>query len=414
MIGNFLKIMMFLLVVFSNTVMSQNTVPPFYIQSIQLRSLQENNFTNIVPLGTTLELSFDDLSGDSESYYFLIEHQTHDWKSSDLMSNQYINGFQKNLIVDFQNSFNTLQNYIHYSVQFPNQQIQITQSGNYLISVLDQYDDVVFSRRFTLYQSDVTVGVSVSRSRDTKMMDEDQTVEFTINHPGLRIDNPSQEIHVAVVQNNNWNTSITDIQPTFFKPNQLIYSYTNQTNFKGGNEFLFIDTKTIRNKSLNIAKIQKDALYNLFLFPFEYNEFKTYRYNPDINGQFVIRTLEGSEPDNEADYAMMHFSLLVDTPFKNKEVYIYGAFNDFELTPQNKLLYDESQGLYTTRLVLKQGFYNYTFVTKSLDGKVMLGGVLGDFYQTENEYAVIVYYKPLGSLFDQVIGVGTANFAGEQ
>ena len=95
-------------------------------------------------------------------------------------------------------------------------------------------------------------------------------------------------------------------------------------------------------------------------------------------------------------------------------MYIYGAFNDFELTPQNKLLYDENQGFYTTRLVLKQGFYNYTFVTKSLDGKVMLGGVLGNFYQTENEYAVIVYYKPLGSLFDQVIGVGTANFAGEQ
>jgi len=380
------------------------------IKSIQLRPLQEKKFSSIVPLGTKLELSFDDLDADSKDYQYKIEHMTHDWKSSRLSSSQYIDGFDQNTILNVTNSFNTFQNYTHYSVKIPNINTIITKSGNYLLSVLNYDDEVIFTRRFVLYESNTTVGVTVERSRNTKTLNTQQTIQFSVNHPNIRINNPSQEINVVVLKNKNWNEKITELQPTFFKQNQLLYTYTNKTNFWGGNEYFNFDNKFIRNSSLNVVRVVKKDIFHHYLYPFTYNDSKKYSYNPDINGQFVIRTLEANDSKTEADYAMMHFSLLTDEPFIDKEVYIYGAFNDFNITGENKMHYDAKEKTYKGNILLKQGFYNYTFATLKSNGSLNTYDINGSFYETENEYTVIVYYKPFGSFYERVIGIGTGFF----
>ena len=380
------------------------------IKSIQLRPQQENIFSSIVPLGTVLELSFDDLDADSKDYQYKVEHMTHDWESSRLSSSQYIDGFDQNTILDVTNSFNTFQNYTHYSVQIPNVNTVITKSGNYLLSVLNYDDEVILTRRFVLYESATTVGVTVARSRNTKTLNTQQTVQFSINHPNITINNPGQEINVVVLKNKNWNEKITDLQPTFFKQNQLQYTYTNKTNFWGGNEYFNFDSKFVRNTSLNIVKVVKKDIFHHFLYPFTYNKYREYSYNPDINGQFVIRTLEANDSKTEADYAMMHFSLLADEPFISKEVYVYGAFNDFNISDENKMQYDVKEKTYTGNILLKQGFYNYTFATLNSQGNLNTNEINGSFYETENEYTVIVYYKPFGSFYERVIGIGTGYF----
>ena len=392
---------------------AQQTAPN-YIKSIQLRPLGDTVFNHIVPLGKTLELSFDDLEGDQKDYYYKLELMTHDWKKSNLIANQYIEGFQSNIIFNVENSFNTFQNYTHYSVQFPNQNTRITKSGNYLLSVLDEVEDVIFTRRFTLYENTVTVGVSVSRSRDTKNMNEAQTVNFLVNHSQLQINNPSQEIHVAILQNENWKTAITKIQPQFYKPNQLVYKYPKKTNFWGGNEYLFFDNKNIRNASVNIARSERKEIYHNYLYPYVNRGLKSYTYNPDINGQFIVRNIEATNPKTEADYAMMYFSLKVGQEVADKEVYVYGAFNNFSITEENKMIFDSSTNYYNANFLLKQGFYNYTFVTKSWDTIISESEIRGNFSETENMYTVIVYHKAFGSLFDRVIGVGTIQHNGER
>ncbi|MDG1171260.1 MAG: DUF5103 domain-containing protein [Polaribacter sp.] len=380
------------------------------IKSIQLRPLQENNFSAIVPLGTSLEISFDDLEADSKDYQYKIEHMTHDWKSSRLSSSQFINGFDQNTIVNVSNSFNTLQNYTHYSVRIPNINTVITKSGNYLLSILNTDDDVIFTRRFVLYEPSTTVGVTVERSRNSKTLNTQQTIEFIINHPKIKINNPAQEVHVVILKNNNWEEKITNLQPTFFRPNQLSYTYTNKTNFWGGNEYLNFDNKLIRNNSLNVVKIIKKDIFHHYLYPFEFNPFRKYSYNPDINGQFVIRTLEAKDSKTEADYAMIHFTLSVEEAFSEREVYVYGAFNDFKITDENKMYFDQEERAYKANILLKQGFYNYTFATKETNGNINTNDVNGSFYETENEYTVIVYYKPFGSFFERVVGIGTGFF----
>jgi hypothetical protein len=385
------------------------------IKSIQLRPLQENNFTAIVPLGTVLELSFDDLENDSKDYEYRIEHMTHDWQKSRLLSSQYIDGFDENTIINVTNSFNTFQSYTHYAVRIPNVNTVITKSGNYLLSVINyDTDEVVFTRRFVLYENMATIGVNVSRSRNAKTLSTQQTVEFTVNHPNIRINNPAQEVNVVLLKNENWSEKITDLQPTFFMPNQLKYTYANKTNFWGGNEYLFFDNKNIRNASVNIAKSERKEIYHNYLYPYINRGLKSYTYNPDINGQFIVRNIEARNPKTEADYAMMNFSLKVGQEIADKEVYVYGAFNNFSLTEENKMIFDSSTNYYNANFLLKQGFYNYTFVTKSWENIISETEIRGNFYETENMYTVIVYHKAFGALFDRVIGVGTIQFEGER
>lgn len=390
---------------FCVTIFSQN------IKSIQLRPLQENNFSAIVPLGTVLELSFDDLDNDNKEYQYKIQHMTHDWQPSRLLSSQYINGFDQNNINTITNSFNTFQNYTHYSVQIPNQNSVITKSGNYLLSVLNDDDEVVFSRRFVLYENEVTVGVNVSRSRNAKALQTQQTVEFVVSHPKLRINNPSQEANVVILKNENWNETITSLQPTFFQQNVLRYSYNNNTNFWGGNEYLNFDTKIIRNNSLNIVKVERRDIFHHYLYPTDVKTFQTYKYNPDINGQFAIRTLEGSDTATEADYAMMHFTLLTEEPYANKDVYVYGAFNNFQIEEENKLYYSPNTNSYLGEILLKQGFYNYAYVTVDKNNVIDKNEIMGSFFETENEYKVLFYFKAFGALYDRVVGVGMSSFS---
>ena len=380
------------------------------IKSIQLKPLQKKTYSSIVPLGSILELSFDDLDADSKNYQYKIKHMTSDWKESRMLTSQYIDGFDQNTILEVTNSFNTLKNYTHYSVQIPNINSVITKSGNYLLSVLDQYDNIIFSRKFVLYESKAIVGVSVERSRSTKTVNTQQTIQLSVNYPSLQINNPGQEINVVLLKNENWNEKINNLNPTFFKSNQLLYTYKNKTNFWGDNEYYNFDTKILRNRSVGIQRIEKKDVFHHYIQPLIYNEFKKYTYFPDINGQFLIRTLEGNNNKTEADYAMMHFSLEVETPFKEKELYVFGAFNNFEITKENRMYFDISSNTYRANFLLKQGFYNYSFATVGINKKINLREINGSFYQTENQYTAIVYYKAFGGIYERVIGVGKGFF----
>lgn len=395
------KKLVFLLFTFIEIINAQN------IKTIQLRPKNNpNQYAAIVRLGEVLELSFDDLDADNKEYQYKVEHMTHDWKPSNLTTNQYVNGFDENEIINISNSFNTLQAYTHYSVNIPNQNTIITKSGNYLISVLNDDYEVVFSRRCVFYEDITSVGVAVFRSRDTKFINQKQTVQFTVNHPTLTINNPTQEINIALFQNYNWNTKINNIQPAFIKPQQLVYNHTFKTNFFGGNEFLNFDSKHIRNTSLNIAKTERKDIYNSYLYTDEPRAEKIYTYNPDINGQFIVRTIEANDSNSEADYSLVHFSLDAFEPYENKEVYVYGAFNNYKLSDENKMKYNSTDKVYQAAILFKQGFYNYNYATLNEYNNINLNEISGSFYQTENEYTVIVYYKPFGEIYDRVIGVG--------
>ena len=389
---------------------SQNLITePNYIKTIILKPNSINNYAPIIKLGDKLELSFDDLNADEADYYYKIEHCDFDWKTSNLIPSEYINGFEKDRIRDYENSFNTLQPYTHYQIYFPNEYTQIKISGNYLLSVLNEDDEVVFKRKFVVYQPKVTVGVSIHKSRDITSIETKQTVEFVINYPNLIINNPSEEIKPIILQNNNWQFAVSNLKPQFYKGTQLLYRYNTKTSFWAGNEFLYFDSKSIRDTNLQIAKVEIGKnLYHTYLYVNNPRKNEPYTLYPDINGNFIIRTLDGENASTDADYSWVHFSLKM-SKLPNETIYVNGNFNDWQLNNTNKLTYNEKLRQYEATILLKQGFYNYQFITKNKDNSIRNYEISGAHYQTENNYTVIVYYKKFGDRYTQVIGIGYGN-----
>ncbi|HSQ45957.1 MAG TPA: DUF5103 domain-containing protein [Lutibacter sp.] len=381
-----------------------------HIKTIILKPVAINSYAPIIQLGEKLLLTFDDLNADEHTYSYKIEHCNIDWSKSNLLKSEFVNGFAEDRIRAYENSFNTLQPYTNYRVTIPNETTKLTISGNYKIFVLNEDEEVVFSRRFVVYEPIVTVGVAIFKSRDISYFNTKQSVEFTINTPNLLINNPSEEISPVILQNNNWQNAITGLKPQFFRGNQLLYKYNKETSFWAGNEFLYFDSKSIRSSSLNIANVELgEDLYHTYLFTDEERRNQPYTLYPDVNGNFVIRNLNGENSNTDADYSWVYFSLKTSQNLEGKEIYVNGNFNNWQLNDANKLTYNEALGLYEAKLLLKQGFYNYQYVTKATDGTISTHDIDGSFYNTENDYTVLVYYKKFGSRYTKVIGVGYGN-----
>ena len=385
----------------------QVIAPPDYIKSIQLLSSEGNQFVPIISQKGSVTLTFDDLEADEKDYYYLIEHCDKNWITSDLFPTEYISGYEKEKIYDYNNSFNTLQYYTNYKLTLPNNDTRFLISGNYRLSILNDYDEVVFTRHFIVYEPMTSVGVSIHRSRDAMFIDSQQSVQFVINHPGLTINNPHDEIFPVIYQNFDFSTRIAGLNPQFMRPDQLLYKYDVETAFWAGNEFLNFDTKELLLSNNTVAKIisGKD-IYESILYVDEPK--MIYTFYPDINGAFVIRNAQADDSDIEADYTWVHFTLKSEK-IPGKEVYIYGGFNDFQLSEENQMTYNEPEQMYEAKILLKQGFYNYTYATVDADNILNTIEINGSFDETENDYQVLVYYSKFGSKYDRVIGFGQGN-----
>jgi len=76
------------------------------------------------------------------------------------------------------------------------------------------------------------------------------------------------------------------------------------------------------------------------------------------------------------------------------------------------LTYNSARGVYETTLLLKQGYYSYTYVTREMNdlkGKATATQTDGDYWETENVYTVLVYYQSFSDRHESLVGVATIN-----
>jgi hypothetical protein len=399
-----LVLLLFFFVGFSQT---QEVNPPDFIKTINFKGNTAETQLPILKLGEYLVLEFDALNGNEDDYYYKIDHFNYDWTPSVLVKSEFMNGFDNQRIRNYENSFNSYQIYSHYKLTIPNQQTKgLKVSGNYIISVFNNYNELVFSRKFMIYEDLASVGVNVKRTRSLEFIEQKQRVDIIITPNNMQFNNPMQTVKALIVQNNNLNTAISNLKPLYTIGNQLIYKYDTETSFWGGNEYLFFENKDVRAANTGIQYIDLKDLYHNYLYT-NYARFnKPYTYNPDINGNYLITLTDAENPSIEADYVWIHFSLLASPTLLDKDIYIYGNYNNYALNETNKMSFDEGNGLFKSDLLLKQGFYNYKYVVVNKDGSLDEGAVSGNFYQTENNYKVIIYYRDLGARYDKIIGIG--------
>lgn len=384
--------------------------PPFNIKTISF-TVNNNNVIPFFRLGESFELSFDDLYGDEADYYYTITQYNYDWSSpSNLAKVEYLNGVDNQRIITYENSFNTLQLYSHYRQVFPNRFNQITKSGNYLISILNDEGEVVFTRKIVIYEEQVSIGLLIRRARDFDSINEKQNVEMTINYGDRILQNPIENVKVTLFQNGNWKTSISNIKPQFTLGSELVYRYNKETQFWAGNEAYSIDNKIIRATNNTVAKVTSgDNIYNTYLYVNTPRKNQPYTYFPDINGNFFIQNANATNSNIESDYSWVYFAL--NTPkMLDKNIYIVGMFNNYALSDEYKMEFNSKSGFYEKAILLKQGFTNFQYVIADASGKIdNQNAIDGNFFQTENNYTAIVYYRGNNDRYDRVIGIANTN-----
>ena len=408
---SFFKKILLLFVINSTAAQVETEVtPPYNIKTISF--VQKNQ--NVVPifvLGDDFEVQFDDLFGNEADYYYDITHCDYNWKPSEIPKTDYLQGFDNQRIQDYTNSFNTLQIYSHYKLSIPNQFTQLRISGNYILKVLNEDKEVVFSRKFIVYEDLVSVPIQIKRARTVNNLDFKHNLEFSIKTNTITFQNPLKNVKTVLLQNGQFHSAITGIPAQFTIGNDLVYKYDTQTQFWAGNEFLFFDTKDIRAASNNVARVNlNSAIYSSYLHTNNARANFPYSFSQDVNGNFAVRHLNASNNEIEADYTWVYFSLSAPAFRLNKNIYITGMFNNYALTPEYQMDYNTEKGIYEKAILIKQGFTNFQYSVADNKGIIDSENAIdGNFYQTENEYTVLVYYRENNDRYERIIGKGVAN-----
>ena len=405
-----MSILLFLISLISFAQAEKEIAPPYNIKTVTF--VQNNqNAIPIFRLGDSFEFQFDDLYGTEANYFYTITHCDYDWKPSQLVKNEYLIGFDDQRIIDYSNSLTTLQLYSHYKLAFPNRLTQFRVSGNYIIKILNDDKEVVFARKFILYEELVSVPMQVKRPRNLSVIDQKHNLEFSIKSATINFQSPLQNVKVMLLQNGRFDTAITNIKPQYTIGNDLIYRYDSETQFWAGNEFLFFENKDIRAANNNIARIDTNGgIYNSHLYTNQARANVPYTYFPDINGNFVVKNINAQRDEIEADYAWVFFTLSAPNYFGKKSIYINGMFNNFAIGDENKMDYNAEKGVYEKAIMIKQGFTNFQYVISDSKRNIDEENAIdGNFQQTENNYIALVYYKENNQRYYRIIGRGIAS-----
>lgn len=358
--------------------------------------------------GSRIVISFDRISEDSfNRLRYRVIHCDAYWKPSrELSENDYLDGFNDNVIDNYDASRNTTVEYTHFEFEIPNKDMRLKISGNYTVEVYeDGYpDDVLLTACFSVVDPQLSIGTTVSSNTDIDTNKAHQQLSFTILNQNMTIRDPYTDLKVFAWQNNRLDTERQGLRPTYVSPGKLTYEHNRDLIFEAGNEYRRFETASYRYNGMNVGHIQYDRpTYTMYIVPDKVRSGRTYIYDQDQNGRFIIRSNESNLNSTEADYFTTVFTLPLDKPL-TENIFINGNFTDNNFTDKYRMTYDNEAKEYRLSLLLKQGLYNYLYLTKS-GNNYSTAKIEGNYYETENEYQVFVYYRPPGQRYDSLVGV---------
>ena len=362
----------------------------------------------VITLGAddVIRFSFDEMSHVYHRYICHITHRNADGSQSELSEIDYLDGFNDFVIDEWENSHNTTQLYTHYTFELPNENIRLKVSGNYRVEVFDEEDDngmPVVSFDFAVVEPLASIRAKVSGDTDRTFNEGEQQLSFAVNHSRCRVQSPETELIPVVYQNRRRDNVVTAVKPTYSTGSEVEYVHNDKLIFEAGNEFRRFEITDPNQPGMNVENVvYHDSAYHALLYIDKFRG--TYSNVIDENGRFFINTLEGYGMPIEADYVNVHFAL--DVPYRaGGNYYLLGDFCNGGFGKNNVLYYDSEEGYYFTSYLLKLGVYNYCYVWLP-DGAKKASSAFseGNFYNTENEYMIYIYYREFGSRYDRLIG----------
>tara|TARA_Y100000589_G_scaffold177056_1_gene167848 strand:+ start:145 stop:1452 length:1308 start_codon:yes stop_codon:yes gene_type:complete len=385
-----------------------------YPQTVKIENTTNSLLDPIINLNSTetLKLSFDILADEYSPFAYTFIHCNANWEYSDLNQLEYLEGFSENFIENYNYSFNTLTNYIHYEFIFPNETVKFKKSGNYIVLVYDVEKNIpVITKRFLVHENIVNIEMDVKPAILPQNREKKQQIKLIISdYRSLNINDPAREIIINIQKNDNWNNLLKNIMPSFISDTKIEYDNPALMTFNGGDEFRDFDIKSLRYFGKNINSIetryiQGSKIHLVDLYKDLILKYEDYKFKYDLNGKFTTSISEMKNKDLEADYSLVKFRLKTDKLIK-KDIYIYGELTNWDTIPLAKMNFDLKHNEYYGYLFLKQGYYNYKYVTNQNN---IVSSIENNFKETRNQYSAYVYVRILGSSYDRLVGIAKNN-----
>lgn len=356
--------------------------------------------------GVPVNIAFDDLTHEYRRYAYKVEHCNADWSTSgDLFVSDYIDGFNAdNVIEHVEQSINTNVLYTHYRFQIPNERCKLKMSGNYRVTIYDANDDdkAVAECCFMVVEPCMGIKLSVDANTDKGINSRWQQVAMEVKYGGgLSVTDVQRQIYTVVMQNGRWDNAVVNAKPQFVMGDGLRWSHNAQLVFEAGNEYRKFEMLDVRQANMGVEKIDWDGKeYHAYLWPDEPRG--SYVFDEDANGAFYIRNSDNRENNSTSEYIHVHFTLR--SPRLAGDVFVNGVWTNDQLSAPYKMQFDEGAQCYRLSLLLKQGYYSYQYVWQQSNGQIATVPSEGSFYQTENRYQALVYYRKMGERADRLVG----------
>lgn len=356
-----------------------------------------------------IEISWDQMSHEYNRYIYHLQHCNWNWEPSDeIFESDFMAGINDQPVEDYEKSFNTTQIYTHYRLLFPNEQLRPLLSGNYKLQIFNDGDDFdedtpVLEVQFCIYERLAGIRTQVSSNTDIDFNRDHQQVTLGVSYGTLRVVDPQQELKVVVMQNRRWDNRVEGLIPNIRNNSGIEFTHNRKLIFPAGSEFHRFEILDVHRTSTGVDKMEWfDPYYHATLFAAQPQH--NYTYVEDQNGVYVLRSADDYDDATTAEYVVVHF-VLQSPRLPGGDVYVCGQWTGEPFRPDCRMEYDDLSHQYHAAVLLKQGYYSYQF--RQQDGAT--ARTMGDFYETENEYSTLVYYREQGSRYDRLVGYGVVH-----
>jgi len=387
------------------------------IQTIKLYKAGDPRSYPLLVLGDReqLELHFDDLDADIKNYYYTFQLCNADWTPANLQPYDYLRGFLTNRIRNYRPSSLSQVRYTHYQAFLPESGSEPTRAGNYMLKVFlnDDTSQLAFTKRVLIASKKVAINAQVKQPFDGQILRTHQQLQIGVT-PVQVSGNPfaPTDLHVWVLQNRGWQLAQAQKTPTLFRGNYFEYTDQGFSLFPAGQEWRWVDLRSFRLRSERVSRIvdsDSTARVDIWVNPDYPREGKMSFLNRDINGAYIVESRDNPNAQLQGEYAWVHFSFIPrgGRVIPGRSVYLYGELTNYALDSNSKMKYDPVSGTYTKTCFLKQGYYNYQYLSSDEEDRKSTPVnhlTEGDYWGTENEYLVLVYVRPVGARADELIG----------
>ena len=345
--------------------------------------------------GDILHIGFDELSHDYHRYVYRLERCEADWTTSEeLFETDWLEGFNHNVIDNYERSINTTVPYTHYWLHIPNDRCQLKLSGNYRLHIAEDGDEEdIATVEFMVTEQSMGLTMGVTTNTDIDTNESHQQVSFGLKYGDQLVTSPEEQIQTVVMQNAREDTWRKNVRPSYVSQNGLEWRHKKELIFDGGNEYRKFEILDPSHPTLGIEHTSWNGT-NYQAQPYISEPRLNYIYDEDANGAFYIRNSDNLENDIASDYVWVNYRLKAPQ-FLNGRILINGRWTTEK--PEIYLMnYDEAQGLYTASILQKLGYYSYQYLWLKDDGTTHPLPSEGNFFETENRYQILVYFKGTG------------------